>query len=325
VRVLLFRPCVVGLFGAIALLSGCNAAGDNPQVAPVAAVRSSLLAAPNGSNDTALLYVSDSSQIGEHNGVSVYTFPDGRFLRDQKHFAVVGGMCTDAAQHLYVTYTDLYQIQEYDHGGTRPIKILEDPSGTPADCSVDPTTGNLAVSNSGSLGGQSNVLVYRHARGIPKTYTQSSVAWFYFCAYDGAGNLFADGYNSSFQAQFVELPKGSSKFTGLELNQGVGAPGQMKWDGSDLAIQDVTLNPVTIDRFAVSGSQGTLEGTTQLPGTTAPGFFWIDGDMVIGVDSNASEVLYWKYPDGGNPVKTINSGVILPNSVAVSKGTGGAQ
>jgi hypothetical protein len=306
---------------AILVLSGCNAAGGSPQTVSVAAVRSSQRATPNVSDDTALLYVSDSSQIGEHNGISVYSFPSGRFLRDQKHFAVVGGMCTDAAQHLYVTYTDLYQVQEYDHGGTRPIKILEDPSGTPADCSVDPTTGNLAVSNSGSLGGQSNVLVYKHARGIPKTYTQSSVAWFYFCTYDAAGDLFADGYNSSFQAEFVELSKGASKFISFGLNQSVGAPGSMKWDGSDLAIQDVTLNPVTIDRFAVSGTQGTLKGTTQLAATTAAGFFWIDGGTVIGVDSDANEVLYWKYPDGGNPVKIITSGITLPNSVAVSKGT----
>src|SRR5580698_9524863 len=151
----MFRPSALGFCALVVGLSGCNAAGDGPEVATVAAIRSSQRAASKGSTDTALLYVSDSSQIGEHNGVSVYSFPHGQFCRDQKHFAVVGGMCTDAAQHLYVTYTDLYQIQEYKHGGTRPIKILEDPSGTPADCSVDPTTGNLAVSNSGSLGGQS--------------------------------------------------------------------------------------------------------------------------------------------------------------------------
>jgi hypothetical protein len=319
----ILRPCTLGLCAAIASLTGCVGVGSESQLAPIVAVRNvDKASVASDREDSALLYVSDSSQIGEHNGVSVYSFPHGRFLRDQKHFAVVGGMCTDAAQHLYVTYTDLYQIDEYAHGGVKPIKILADPSGSPVDCSVDPTTGNLAVSNGASLGGLSNILVYNNARGIPKTYTQSSIAWFYFCTYDAAGNLFADGYNSSFQAQFVELPKGSAKFTNVGLNQTVSAPGQMKWDGHYIAIQDVTLNPVTIDRFSFSGSQGSLDGTTQLSGTTSPGFFWIDGDTVIGVDSNANQVLYWRYPAGGSPVKTISSGVTFPNSVAVSKATG---
>jgi hypothetical protein len=37
------------------------------------------------------------------------------------------------------------EILEYAHGGTTPTATLADPTGTPSACSVDESTGSLAV------------------------------------------------------------------------------------------------------------------------------------------------------------------------------------
>lgn len=55
------------------------------------------------------------------------------------------GVCSDKNSDVYVTNTLSNEILEYAHGGTTPTATLADPAGTPAACSVDESTGSLAV------------------------------------------------------------------------------------------------------------------------------------------------------------------------------------
>jgi hypothetical protein len=57
----------------------------------------------------------------------------------------------------------------------------------------------------------------------------------------------------------------------------------------------------------VSGSKGTIVGTTGLRGDTegAGGTVWISGDTVLGPygGESARRVGTWNYPAGGDPIK----------------------
>ena len=63
------------------------------------------------------------------------------------------GECVDKAGDVFVAdfggNTGTPAILEYAHGGTKPIATLSDPGYYPESCSIDPTTGNLAVTNDG--------------------------------------------------------------------------------------------------------------------------------------------------------------------------------
>jgi hypothetical protein len=154
----------------------------------------------------------------------------------------------------------------------------------------------------------------KHGWLLPTNYTAAfSVN---SCGYDNKGNLFIDGYNKSYAFQFAELAAKSKSFTAIELNQNIQGPGQIQWDGTNVAIEDSAASPSVLYRFSISGSKGREVGSTVLSGTTIVAQFWIYGKEVIGSDSDAGMVGIWNYPDGGSPVNTIS--VTAPYGVTVS-------
>jgi DNA-binding beta-propeller fold protein YncE len=79
------------------------------------------------------------------------------------------GECVDKTGDVFVAEfggnAGTAAILEYAHGGTSPIATLSDPGYHPESCSIDPTTGNLAVTNDdGPLG------IYTGAKGDPAYY-----------------------------------------------------------------------------------------------------------------------------------------------------------
>ncbi len=54
-------------------------------------------------------------------------------------------------------------------------------------CSVDPTTGNLAVASVNWLSAASWVAVYSHAKGTPQNYEDPAIINYVFCGYDDKG------------------------------------------------------------------------------------------------------------------------------------------
>src|ERR1700722_11323463 len=218
-----------------------------------------------------LLYV---SSVG--NGVvDVYNYKTGEQEGGISGLQYPYGQCVDAAGDIYVTQFFGATITEYAHGQTSPIKTLSGP-GFPIGCSVDPTTGNLAVSSWVSAYGSSGsdqcggVWIYPNASGTPMLYTDPNVCQGYWPpGYDPSGNLFVevDGPPSYLD----ELAVGGQSFTELSL---VGAtihlPTSVMWAGAYLVGGDQQYNggnTTAIYRIAISGSTATVVKITNLTDT----------------------------------------------------------
>jgi hypothetical protein len=77
----------------------------------------------------------------------------------------VGGDCSNRTGDVFVPNNT--EVFEYAHGGTSPIATLSLPGNSGAACSIDPSTGNLAVVFSGS---DADVAIFpkchRHAKDV---------------------------------------------------------------------------------------------------------------------------------------------------------------
>jgi hypothetical protein len=250
----------------------------------------------------------------------VYKYSDGAYLGEWSGTTKgeAYGECSDRAGHVFVGATSATidaksAVLEFAHGGTNPIKVLSDPSGYAAECSVDPVSGNLAVINGGA------VLIYAGASGYPTKYTDPNMS-FNFVGYDGNGNLFVDGSGST---SLAELPKGGNSFKPIKLNQAIGYPGSVQWDGKYMTVEDYDTS--VIYRFAITGRRGRKIGSTPLLVNGYGGLLqpptWIFGKRVIAIfqvvcTSFCSDVApIYDYPAGGNPAKLLGSG---SNSVEVT-------
>ncbi len=204
--------------------------------------------------------------------------------------------CSDRQGDVFVFTGD--GLMEYRHGGVSPIATIGIEGGA---CSVDPVTGNLAVSE------EYEILIFRHTkRGWHLPATRTPPFQPASCAYDDQGNLFVDGATSG-DLELAELPKGTKTFTSIGVNQPFKAAGSVQWDGAYLAVTDATAKPPVIYRYSISGSAATLAGKTKLKGVTRVAETWIFNHHVIAaVDSDYFGVYIWKYPHGGSSVKTIS-------------------
>lgn len=250
-----------------------------------------------------LLYIADSFPYGS-NDVFVYTYPKGKLVGTLTGFNEPSGECVDKKGNVFIANFGESEILEYAHGGTSAIKTLNDSGYYPLGCSVDPTTGNLAVTNRLSTSFTAgNVVIYPNASGTPASYTAPNFYYYEYCGYDKAGNLYIDGTTKGSALEYAELPSGAGTFSSLTLNQEIGFPGAVQWHGSYLAIGDQSA--AVIYEFSISGSQGTKMGSTPLTGSKDVVQFWIQGKRVIGPDAGLKDVGYYKYPSGGSPTKTI--------------------
>ena len=265
----------------------------------------------------ALLYVSDTIT----SNVYVFSYPNGALTQTLTGFSDPAGECVDSGGDVFVSNTGASNILEYAHGGSMPIATLKDPNFFPVGCSVDPMTGNLAVTNfPASSSGQGDVVIYKHAKGRPAGHFASSkMSEMVLCGYDDSGNLFVDGLSQASAFEFAELRKGGTKLVSITLNQGIQNAGGVQWDGAHVAVGDQTTN--TVYQFAISGNHGRAVGSTSLGGATQVFQFWIDGSKIIGPDSGAADVGIWRYPAGAAAIKTI-SGLYAPLGAAVSRGMG---
>jgi hypothetical protein len=312
---------------AVAMLAGCG--GSQPPIAamPQSAAQSlpfaqrDAIAARDDSfswmaRDAVtqdLLYVSDVDEV------VVYSYPRGQLQGKLRGFFTATGMCTDGAGDVYVADGNIY---EYKHGGTKRIGVLYPEAAV--GCSIDPITGNLAVTDLQGSSGNGNVAIFKNASGSPTYYSAPGFWEYYFCGYDEKGNLFIDGLSSPGTGHFTfaELPRGSTTFKDITLNQYIGFPGGVQWDGKHVAVGDQIA---TIYRFAISGSQGTLVGTTQLSGAKEVKQAWIQGARLIApnsVSGPGANVLIYDYPTGGGAIKTIERGVEGPQGATVSLAPG---
>jgi hypothetical protein len=230
------------------------------------------------------------------------TRSSGELVKKVKTSSQPWGLCSDESGDVYVLFGAIIYV--YAHGATKPSGTLTDP-GTGTSCAVDPTTGNLAVSNRGYLYEESgSIAIYANARGTPTVYVDPEVYFPSECAYDNACNLVVNGFGEQDESPhfLAELPSGSSTFTNITLN-GVFGPA-VHWDGQYITLNDAYPHNNVINRVQVSDSAVTVIGTTTLnrPGPLRGiyGDYWIQGATIIKTGWSSG---LWNYPKGGRPVE----------------------
>ncbi len=288
----------------VAAWSGCGAqqAPTPTMLLPAARSAGNPWMAPNTSSRD-LLYVT-----GDCGGICVFTYPGGTLVGQITDSNSPFGECVDKASDVFVADfgggSGTAAIVEYAHGGKKPIATLSDPGYYPESCSIDPTTGNLAVTNDGGP-----LAIYTGAKGDPTYYTDSKAYPNGFCAYDDKGNLFVDGeYVGSGDYALLEMPKGSHTFKSIKLDSPPSFWYDIQWAGKYLALAD---SPTVIYHVAISDAKGKIIGSTLLNGPVS-GIevqFWIQGGTIIepyGTGDLPDEIGFWKYPSGGKLRKKID-------------------
>jgi len=307
---------------AAALLAGCGvlrpsttlrmAQDDLPPIAQEAS-RNTWKAPEAASED--LIYVAD--RVAE--AVDVYSYPDrikvGR-LDDKEPV----GECSDTTGNVWIAQ-GYDGIIEYSHGGTKPIRKLKSPDrGDLTSCSVDPNSGDLAVTSGGSL-----LYVYRHAAGPPIKYSSfgSNYASIGYCAYDDAGHLYvaggvgADSLND--HAAIWELKERSGPLTRLKFHHTVSFPysAGIFWDGQHMAWEDGKYARIFQFDKPVGGSAKII-GHTNLKVESYIGQAAIyGGTVIVPYQIERHGVAFFDYPSGGNRIGNIG-GLREPVAVAFS-------
>src|SRR5579862_1731494 len=188
---------------AAALLAACGGS-QSPIGAPGTMTQSRpVLKATMHGRD--LLYVSSDL------ATNIYTYPHGKLV------SAIGGstgvICSNVAGDVFLSQVNVDVIDEFQHGRSTPIAQISDPIDSQG-CSVDRTTGKLAVAGEG-------VAVFRpgkrHHWHLPRLY--SLPEYLYSCGYDASGDLFVDGRTQSNQIVLAELAKGESEFKNITLDR----------------------------------------------------------------------------------------------------------
>jgi len=280
----------------------------------------------------ALLYVSNYGG----SDVFVYTYPQGKLVGTLTGFHGPDGICTDKKGDVWIVNNYGTQsgenVVKYKHGGTKPIATVYDPAYIPVSCSVDPATGDLAVSNlSTYASGPGNLALFMDAKGNPKLIAVPHMSNVYFCGYDPKGNLFVDGTQTgpSTAFQFAELPKGKKTFEDITLKGvTINFPGNVRWDGKHVAVGDQNYQayPEISAIYQTTGSGGKIVGKTVFSDYGDIEGFWIQGKTVIGPDNcqngctDGYSVGFYDYPAGRKPFKKLaNKDFNAPRGSAVSQ------
>lgn len=301
-----FRRCALALYTTLTL-AGCGGTPILPlgtgTFSPGARHEVPAWMAPQAKSGD-LLYLSNVAT----GSVDVFSYPQLRLVGKLTGFGAPRSECVDRKGDVWIADVQGYDVIEYPHGATKPIVALSTP-GAPQGCSVNPKSGDLAVT--GGAGGVILAVYHRTKHGIwldPKEYTDPSIRSVAFCGYDAQGNLFVDGLDKTKGGTFrlAELPNHATALVDLSVSQSIAGPGQVQWDGSALAVGDTGVTPSVVYQFSVSGSTATRIGSTSLDQSKSIRQFWIDGARVIGPDFDA-DVGVWNYPAGGAPVKRIGA------------------
>jgi hypothetical protein len=303
---------VLGICAATAMLAGCGvlplslskgqddmqpqigATDAMPQL-PGTATHGKTWMLPEAKSGN-LIYATDGC-----GGTCVVSYPQGKVVGSLSAGGYSGsGACTDSNGHVFIGNNGT--VVEYTHGGSKPFATLELPGGGAGACSIDSTTGNLAViANFSGVG----VAIFADAKGTPTIYGAGILP--VGCGYDNQGNLFVSGLNSGLPG-LSELPRGASNFTILTISGKVGSPGQLQWDGHHVSYEGVDKGHITASRLRISGSTATVIHVTHFKAINGNAYLsWIyNGKILIPFSPRRTPKAFligvWEYPGGGKAV-----------------------
>jgi len=277
-----------------------------------------------------LLYVTNGNGI-----VNVYTYSQQELVGELINFTDPKGECTDAKADVYITDYGADQIDEYAHGGTSPLRVIDESGYKPYNCAIDPKTGDLAVANYTGDGYESegNLAIYARAKGKPTYYSNADLYYLNACGYDKFGDLLATGFTlfsgTFLYTAFAYLPAKSKDFAEIALPppdssfgwDGVEVQG-IGWDGKYWAVEPSEH----LYEYSIN-IKPELVGSVELEGADSPIAFYgaaakKQATQAIGSDgfSGSDDVYYWSYPAGGEPLVKITHGLDHPFGVAISLG-----
>ena len=302
-----FGRFVLGGFAAAAMLAGCGAS-QPPIGVPGTMPESqrSAIATQAGRGGSWMLPEAKSKNLlyapGGCGGTCVLSAAGGNVVGSLNQYG--DAACSDSAGDVFLVQDD--DVLEYAHGGSSPIATFTLPGDLGSACSVDPSSGALAVVFEGS---DANVAVFPYNGDTPTLYGSHIVSL--FCGYDANGDLFVDGYLGQNYA-LAMLPKGTSTFAVLSVDYSMGQPGQLQWDGTYMTYE-ARFEPVRVSRFTVSGSTVNIVGVTKIADLhkrAVPS--WIrSGKIFIPYPNHGTETKQlgeWNYPKGGKQIKRFNFG-----------------
>ncbi len=295
---------------AAALLAGCGSWQGGPPDAATISAPQSLPASRSGVKQSASR--GDLVYLAVYPEVLVYSYPGGKHVGTLTGVKHPVALCADISGNVWVIESDSHsqsKLLKYAHDGSKPIASLRLDDRADA-CSVDPGTGNLAV---GTL--NSNVAVWANGQGSPTLYsTRAFFKEVRTISYDGEGDLYMRSFASGESGAW--LPKGGSTVMQFHITK----LGSYGWDGRYFVIGPANgyTEPLTI--YKLHGGRGKVAGNVSLK-SCAAGYessFSIAGSELAvscGIDETSS-LNYYKYPKGGNPIKTVVPGAT--GSVAIS-------
>jgi hypothetical protein len=290
--------------------------------------------APGAQQASSLLYVSNWGT----SKVTVYTYLDGSGLvlvGTLTGFSSPAAMCTDGAGNVWIPDAGTRRLYEYAHGGTQPIETIQQKSGYPYDCSIDPATGNLAVASqhpNGKYQSYSVVDVYlKGSRSETAFSTPHGFKEVYFVAYDNASNLYADGtpcaydncyYKRNGAPGLYRLVNGASEFQRLNLRGAtLHQPTAISWVNPTLLVGDRDFQKQGTSgayKVFVSGSKATVVGTLPFNGTQQANGFSRRADRVVVPDYIGNIVRIYDLSDG-SLVSTLTTEISSPFGAVVSQ------
>jgi hypothetical protein len=258
-----------------------------------------------------LLYITDS----EANAVYVYGASSNKLVGTLEGFRDPLGECVDAKRDIWIV--DSQGLTEYAHGGTTPIgsiSMYDFYAGgfNPYSCAVDPTSGDIAISIVNRYqGNDSGLIMICSSDASCSLNEQRARVYVYFVSYDKEGNLYANGLKRDKPGLWMVVrPHGGSFETFTIQGATLTQPGGMvNADGVFSVAAPGTSHSTTIYQLSVSGTIGTVTGTTQLAKAGDCNQFAIQGTpasaRITCPNLTGGNVTKYKYPAGGDPVETI--------------------
>jgi hypothetical protein len=308
-------------FTAVVTLVAC--AGDSPQLQPMnvggggaahpfrapSARRSWMKPEAAGQR---LLYVSDS-----RNKV-VYVYGTSNTLEGTlTGFAEPLGECVDASNNVWVVDYEYQELYEYAHGGTKPIAYISTGDGNPYSCSVDPTTGDIAIGIQNFTSAPGWITICAGPSHCTN-YLHSPVSYVYFLSYDKNGNLYVDGTDKNNNA-FVMAVRSGGQFQKMTIKGApINFPGALVNKFGVLSLGQGASGTSTIYQIA---PDGTVIGSTQLSHSNDCNQFAINGNARyarITCPNLGGNVTKYKYPAGGKPIVTLSGPFGIPFAAVYS-------
>ncbi len=360
-RILTSAKYALGVTAAVAVLAACSG-GSGSQIAPTSPMTGNAVVGgmhSNGhsgksyaitmkavahgqlkhykswfqknANKNRLIYVSDFNnsliQVYNYPSQGTQNPPAGTITADLLN---PQGMCVKNNQ-VIVANTGDNNLVGYNYGSTTPDLTLSDPGEYPVGCAVAPN-GDVAASDIFSpTTGEGAVTVWAGGSGTGTIYVEpAGMIECFFISYDGSGNLYVDGFNSSGYFGMAYLPAGSSTWQSVSLSGAtINFPGGVIWDGTYLTVEDQSGPSGYPVVYQCNNSGASLDcsvGSTGLQGASdvTQGYIKRGVKGITGADASAGTVYTWAYPAGGSPRpnKTIHVSETYPslNGTAVQLG-----